>query len=596
MKNYKLTKTEETDAKIAAKGLDFSGIKKAVKLFLPFMYGEKKILFISIFLIIINSSANVLAPFLLGLGVDQFVKNKDYNQVLIFTLYLGLAYLVALITGYFQTILMGSLGQRVLFRLRNSIFSTVQKLPTAFFLQNKSGDLISRINSDTDKLNQLFSEILVRLVGSIFTIFGIGIFILFINWKLALVTLAAAFVLLIYTQIISPWIQARNKISLDSLGSLSSEIQESLNNFKVILAFNRRDYLRDRFHSANNENYKAAVSAGIANNINSPVYDFAANVAQISVLLFGIFLITQGEITLGILLSFISYADRFYSPLRQLASLFSSVQLSLAAWRRVNEILQVTSDLEVIESPEGKDKAENYVEFHNVSFGYSSDKNVLENINFNLEKGKNYAFVGPTGGGKTTTASLLMRLFDPTEGHIHFDGQDLRCYSPAELASKIGFILQEPFLFTGTLSENIIYGNEKYKGFTSDQVMNLLREKDLDEILERFPDGIESKVDNNSENLSLGQKQLIAFLRAILREPELLILDEATANIDTVTEIQLQKILDRLPKDTTLITIAHRLNTIQDADEILFVNGGHVEKAGNYEQAIGLIEQSKRSS
>ena len=607
MKDYKLSKTEELTGAQEVDGQvlnlsklaeDFSGkkLKGIFKSFRPFLAPEKRVLIISSILILINSTGNVLAPFVLGIGVDRFVTNRDYNEVITYTILLAIIYVIVLITGYYQSMMMGSMGQRVLFRLRNRIFQKIQEMPTAFFNQNKSGDLISRINSDTDKLNQLFSEILIRLIGSIFTIIGIGIFILFINWKLALVTLTAAFLLLVYTQFVSPWIEKRNKMSLTSLGGLSAEIQESLNNFKVILAFNRRDYFRDRFNSINDENYKMAVRAGIANNMNTPVYDFAANLAQISVLLFGIYLITQGQLTLGILISFITYANQFYAPLRQLASLFASVQLSFAAWGRVDEILKLETDLTVSENSSTNKNSKYYIDFQEVSFGYDEKNTVLESINFDLEKGKKYAFVGPTGGGKTTTASLIMRLFDPSTGKILLEGKDLRSYSPAQMAQKIGFILQEPFLFTGTLAENIIYGNEKYKNFDSNQVLELLKEKDLAEILERFPDGITSQVDNNSENLSLGQKQLIAFLRAILREPELLILDEATANIDTVTEKQLQKILDRLPENTTLITIAHRLNTIQDADEILFVNGKHVEKAGNYQQAINLIEQSKRSS
>ncbi len=234
--------------------------------------------------------------------------------------------------------------------------------------------------------------------------------------------------------------------------------------------------------------------------------------------------------------------------------------------------------------------------FENVSFRYPNGKEVLHRINFSLAQGKTYAFVGPTGGGKTTTASLMARLYDPTVGTIYLNGRDLRSYSPAERSAKIGFILQDPFLFTGNVKENILYGNDFFREHSNGQLTKILRETGLEILLQRFDQGLETRVQTSGDSISLGQKQLIAFMRAVLRRPEILILDEASANIDTVTEQLLDDILDKLPASTTKVIIAHRLNTIENADEIYFVNSGKVTHAGSLHEAVNLLLSNKRES
>jgi ATP-binding cassette, subfamily B, bacterial len=236
------------------------------------------------------------------------------------------------------------------------------------------------------------------------------------------------------------------------------------------------------------------------------------------------------------------------------------------------------------------------LEFKNVSFGYQAEQTIIKNVNLKLIEGKTYALVGPTGGGKTTTAGLMVRLFDPTEGVIEFRNRDIRAFMPEELSKDFGYILQEPFLFTGTIGDNLMYGYPELEAAGLEGLKNMLKELELDEVLTRFPDGLQTEVSNNSENISLGQKQLVAFTRILLRKPSLLIMDEATANIDTVTELWLNKIIARLPKKTTKVIIAHRLNTIKDADEILFINNGKITAAMDFEDAIKLIESAKRNS
>jgi ATP-binding cassette subfamily B protein len=418
----------------------------------------------------------------------------------------------------------------------------------------------------------------MQFIGSIFTMTGAGIILISLDLPMGLAALSPALIVWIFTRIVSPWVKVQNAASMKSTGSLISEIQESLANFKVIIAYNRRDYFRKRFEDVNSQNYNKSIKAGIANSVFMPVYTLAANIGQLIVLALGIYLIGKGHFSIGLLVSFIAYVNNFYNPLRQLASLWASFQIAMAGWDRISILLSLKSNLNILEDNKC-DTTSSFLQFRNVSFRYPNGKEVLHKVNFSLERGKTYAFVGPTGGGKTTTASLIARLYDATRGNIVLENKDIRTYKPEILSRKIGFILQEPFLFSGTVRDNLLYGNNEYKS-----------------LLARFDQGLDTKVQTTGDGISLGQKQLIAFMRAILRKPELLILDEATANIDTVTEQLLDSILKRLPESTTRVIIAHRLNTIESADEIFFVNTGKVTLAGSFNEALNLLLHGKNES
>lgn len=556
---------------------------------------ERRKLTIAFLAIVLNVGLSLLGPYLLGYTIDTHVQTKNYTGVLIFAGILLAIYIGAFILNYVQIRMMGSIGQRLLFRLRNAVFEKLQELPLDFFNQNKAGDLISRINNDTDKLNQFFSQSLMQFISSLIMMSGAAIFLLAINLPLGLATLSPTLLLLVFTIAISPWIRRKNEDTLQSIGNLSAEIQEGLANFKVIVAFNRRDYFQKRLNNATKENYKKSIRAGIANSLLSPIYTFASHIGQLIVLSLGIWLIMQGRFSVGLLISFIAYVANFYNPLRQMANLWASFQLTLAAWDRISHLLSLKSNLPIIESADGTSST-SFLHFNNVSFTYPTGKRVLRNVSFALQKGKTYAFVGPTGGGKTTTASLISRLYDASKGAILLDGKDIQTYTACERASKIGFILQDPILFTGTVRENILYGNSKCGGLTNQQLEEVLNDARLLDLLTPFDKGLETPIEMTGDSISLGQKQIIAFMRAILRKPELLILDEATANIDTVTEKQLEIILNNLPKTTTKVIIAHRLNTIENADEIFFVNSEEIIAAGSFDDALNLLMQEKGES
>jgi ATP-binding cassette subfamily B protein len=569
----------------------------ALKKMLQFMKEEKRNLIIAFVVMALNSGIAMLTPYLIGYTIDHYIQTKLYRGLMTFTGILLVLYIISAATDYLQTKIMGSIGQRMLYSLRNAVFNKIQSLPVAFFNQNKAGDLISRINNDTDKVNQFFSQSLLQFVDSIFMMTGAAIFLLAIHVELGAAALIPAAFILIFVKLISPIVKKKNAASLKSTGGLSAEIQESLGNFKTIVAFNRRDYFRKKFNAANLINYKASVSAGLVNNIFMPVFTLFSNIAQLIVLAFGIYLISKGDFTIGLLISFIAYVQYFYQPLRQLATLWASFQTAMAAWDRISIILNLESDLtRKIQRHAIKIPNAPLLIFKDVSFQYPDGKKVLHDINFTLKKGQTVAFVGPTGGGKTTTASLIARLYDPTEGEVFFDGRDLRTYSAEELSNKIGFILQEPFLFNGSVRDNILYGNEAYKKLDNDQLNKVLRDADLESLVHRFENGLDTAIVSGGDSMSLGEKQLIAFIRAVLRKPDLLILDEATANIDTITEKLLEEILEKLPGSATKVIIAHRLNTIENADEIFFVNSGEVTAAGNFENALQLLLEGKRES
>ena len=471
--SYNLNNNTQQEKKAST----YAGVKKLLQL----IAHERKTLLLALIAILLNATINLLGPYIIGHTIDKYVVTKQYHGVLVFSGILLCMYIVGLFASYQQMQLMGGVGQRMLFTLRNAIFNKLQQLPVAFFNQNKAGDLISRVNNDTDKINQFFSQSLMQFIGSIVTMTGAGIFLLVINPKLGAAALVPGLFILIFTTVVSPWVKKANAKNLKSVGGMSGEIQESLNNFRVIIAFNRRDYFRKRFDGANKLNYKTAIVAGLANNIFMPVYGLFASIAQLTVLAYGIYLISTGEFTIGLLVSYLSYATNFYNPLRQLASLWANFQTAMAGWDRVSQILSMETNLPDIANTTS-DKSGSLLEFKNVHFGYD-DKEILHNVSFTMERGKTYALVGPTGGGKTTTASLIARLYDPNKGMVLFNGRDIRTYDANERSKKIGFILQEPFLFTGTIKENILYGNELYKDYNNEQLEQVIKDASLGNLL-----------------------------------------------------------------------------------------------------------------
>ncbi len=569
-------------------------LRAGIKRFAPLIVPERGYIAVALAAMLVSSGATLVGPVIIARAVDTYVRLKDGHGLLLASILLLAVYVLGVIASYTQIRTMGGVGRRVLFGLRNQLFAKLQDLPLAFFTENKTGDLISRVNNDTDKLNQFVAQALMQFLSSLFLMTGVAVFVLSLNFRLGVAALLPAIGVFTVTKATGAWVKRKNMRSMQTLGGLSAEVQESLHNFKVIVAFNRLDYFQRKFKTVNDSNYNASVSAGFANNIFMPMYGFAHNLATLLVVAYGIILIGATETTAGLLIGFLLYVNNFYGPMRQLATVWSSYQLALAALDRISEVLALESDMPVL--PAGTPESPSVLQFRKVHFQYPGGKEILHDITLELEKGTVYALVGPTGGGKTTTASLMARLYDATAGSIMLDGRDIRSVPASERARKIGVIPQEPFLFSGTVRDNIVYGNEDYANCSTEQLAAVLVKSNLSSLLSRFPEGLETKVASSGNSISLGQKQLIAFMRATLRSPELLILDEATANIDTVTEQLLEEILAKLPVETTKVIIAHRLNTIDKVDQIFFVNSGTIALAGSMEHALDMLLHEKRAS
>ena len=575
--------------KTKAPGDRSGSLASAAQAVAPLLADEKRNIAIAVACVIFTSTASLLAPALIAHVVDTAMARRDYGELLRYAGALAVVYVLALRTSYLQTLRMGTVGRNVLFQLRNRLFTQLSRLPVAFFAQNRAGDLISRVNSDTDKINQFFSQSLMQMFGNSFLMLGAGVLLLSLNWRLGLVALAPALAMLLVTRAISPWVKASNRAGLESLGALSGDVSESLANFQVIVAFNRVDYFREKFGAANARNYHAAVRAGIASGLFMPLFTLAGSAGLIVVLALGVWLIAAHQLSVGLLIGYLLYVSAFYNPLRQLATVWSSLQLAMAALDRVSEVLNLQNDLVHIPQAAAGGPPGAVLAFEGVGFSYPNGKRVLDKVSLTLQRGRTYALVGPTGGGKTTTAMLMARLYDPTEGAVYLDGRDIRGFSAGERADRIGFILQDPFLFSGTVGDNIVYGHGELGRMDEAALAERIAAKGLTGFIDRFAEGLATPIKGGGEGLSLGQKQLVAFLRAVLREPQILILDEATANIDTVTEQLLGEVLDKLPAATTQVIIAHRLNTIQNADEIYFVGGGALTPAGSMQHAMDML-------
>lgn len=566
-----------------------------------FLDGERIKMLVAIIVVFMNSALGILAPYLIGIAIDQYVIPKDVDGLLRMTLIIGAVYFTALFTNYFQIVLTGRVGQRTLFKIRAAIFTKLQELPLQFFNQTKSGDLVSRINSDTEKVNTLFAEVIIQTVSALFTVVGVFIFVIYLNWQLGVALVLVCSMILGIVYLLTPLTQRLNKETLERTGDFSGEMKENLTNFKAVIAFNKREYFVKNVETFNKARFKASIKSGIINTMAYPLLQFGNNMAQLVVLVFGIYLIEQGNLTIGLLVSYLAYVNQLFNPLQTLAGVWPIVQTAIAAWRRISEILDLENNLTFIKSSDDvklqniAKKGEFALEAKSVNFEYEEGKPIIKDLNLQIRHGEKVALIGPTGGGKSTIASLLRHLYDTTSGELLLYGRDIREYTEEELSKIFGYILQDPILFSGTVGENIAYALD-FAGEYDEKVLETkINEIGLSHLLVKFKDGLGTKVSPESEDISLGQRQIIAFIRALLRKPKILILDEATANIDTITENQLEEVIEKLPQETTMIIIAHRLSTIESADEIVFISNGVAQKAMSFDDALNLVDNHQES-
>ncbi|GAB4114492.1 MAG: ABC transporter ATP-binding protein [Roseiflexaceae bacterium] len=545
---------------------------------------------------IIAAAAQAAAPVLIGIAIDQAIgqANRDLLNTIMFGL-LG-TYIAGAAASRFQFLWMGEVGQRTLTKLRTEIFGAVQRLSLSFFDRQPAGDLMSRLVNDTDVLNQLLGQGLVQILGSIFGLLGIIVAMFVLDWRLALISFSVVPVMLFLTDLFSRRARTAFRKTRESIGDVSSEIQEEIAGVKVAQAFTRTNANQERFARRNAANRDANVSANAITSAFTPVIDLLSTIATAMVAGYGGWLVLQNQITVGVVVAFVTYVQIFFRPIQALASFYTTAQAALAAAERIFGLVDTKPELTDSATAVTMPAITGAVVFDRVNFSYAarpgsmastSDARqatmVLQDVSLTATPGQTIAIVGPTGAGKTTLVNMIGRFYDVVGGAVRIDGYDVREVTRQSLRSQMGVVLQESFLFAGTIMDNIRYGR---LGASDEEVYAAARAANAHEFIERLPDGYQTKVGERGGGISQGQRQLIGIARAILADPRILILDEATSSVDTRTEALIQQALRVLLKGRTSFVIAHRLSTIREADQVLVMQQGRIVERGTHDQLL----------
>lgn len=523
--------------------------------------------------VVASAGALALAPFLIGRAIDQFIVPGDRAGLgRTMVLLIGVYLLNAVAFGG-QFYLMGWIGQEVLARLRREIFAKIQRLSLSYFDKHDAGDLMSRLVNDVDVLNQFLGQGLIQLVGGVFQMAAIVVAMIALNWRLALATFSVIPLMVIVTNYLSRRARVAFRESREVLGDVSTELEEGISGVKVAQAFNRAEVNRERFAQLNQANREANVSAVSITSAFSPAMEILNALAMAIVAGYGGFLALSGALSVGTVVSFLRYVQQFFRPVQQISQFWAVAQAALAGAERIFELLDEPLDL--VDGPDARPMPtlQGRVTFEDVHFAYDAGQAVLRGIDLTAEPGQMVAIVGPTGAGKTTVVNLMGRFYDATAGRVAIDGVDVRQVTQASLRGQIGLVLQDNFLFSGTVADNIRYGRLEA---TDEEVEAVARAVGAHSFIRQLPDGYQTELGERGGTLSQGQRQLVSFAQTLLADPRLLILDEATASVDTRTELIIQEALKTLLAGRTSFVIAHRLSTIRDADQILVMEEGQI--------------------
>jgi ABC-type multidrug transport system fused ATPase/permease subunit len=551
---------------------------------LDYLSPYRQKLAVILLVILIGAASQALGPALIGYATDQFIKpNGDTNGLLTAMLTLGAVYLVGTLAARTQIAMMGEVGQRLLQHIRIQIFDKVQTLSLRFFDKNPAGDLMSRLLNDTDVINAFVGQALVQVLGSLFALIGIVIAMLIQSPLLALVSFIVIPIMLVMTRVFSVWARNAYRKTRRTIGDVSANLQEEIAGIKVAQAFNRTDENQIEFARRNALNRDATMSATAITSAFQPLVEVLGVLATAIVAGFGGYLITQNQISIGIVVAFLTYVQNLFRPLLLLSTAYTQAQASLAAAERIFDLVDTPVDLKDKPGVKAMSPIKGDVKFDHVSFAYDEKKTVLDEVTFNADAGKTVAIVGPTGAGKTTIINLLARFYDVNDGAVTIDGVDVRDVTQASLRSQMGIVPQDSFLFAGTIADNIRYGK---LDATSAEVETAAWAANAHDFIVNQKDGYETRLGERGGGLSQGQRQLIGIARAILANPRILILDEATSSVDTRTEALIQNALRNLLKGRTSFVIAHRLSTIREADAILVVDNGRIVERGKHDDLL----------
>lgn len=559
---------------------------RVVRRLLAFLRPHWRTLLVAFAAMLVATGLTLLIPYLLKLAIDQYIGKNDYPGLVRIALITGLAYLGLYASSAGQQYLLSRVGQRLLSTMRADLFRHLNNLSLSYHDTHIVGVTVSRVINDVAVINDLLSQGWITFIGDAFILAGI-IWIMFsMNVKLAIIALLVVPLMIVATVIFARHAQAAFRETRSSVARVVGNLAEEIAGIRVIQAFAQENTIEQRFREVNRANRDANINAMSLSFIYMPAIEFLSTLATALVLWFGGRSVIAGEVTLGVLVAFLSYVSRFFQPIQELSRLYTTLQSAMAGGEQVLNVLDTPPDVQdapdAIEMPPIRGR----IEFRNVSFRYRPDApEVLHDVNLTIEPGTRAALVGPTGAGKSTIANLAARFYEVTEGAVFIDGIDVRTVKQGSLRRQVGVVPQDSFLFAGTIAENIRFGRPEASDAEVEEAARMANAHDF---IISLPDGYETLILENAANLSVGQRQLICIARAILVNPRILILDEATANIDTVSEALIQQALERLLQGRTAIIIAHRLSTIQNADVIYVIQDGRIVEQGRHEELLAL--------
>ena len=509
----------------------------------------------------------------------------DFDYILnIIKILMGL-YITSALFSYIQGFIVTDIAQKVSYNLRKEISNKVNKLPLKYFDNITFGDVLSRVTNDVDTVSQSLNQSMSQIITSTTTLIGVLIMMLTISWQM---TIAALLILPISMFLVMSIVQRSQKFfksQQESLGRVNGHIEEVYGGHNIMKAFNAEEEVATKFRKINGELYNSAWKAQFLSGMMMPMMIFIGNIGYVAVSILGGYFAIRGTIEVGDILSFIQYIRSFTQPIAQVAQISNVLQSTVAAAERVFEFLDEKEETLETQTPVKLDEIEGRVTFDHVKFGYDEDKLIIKNFSADIKPGQKIAIVGPTGAGKTTIVKLLMRFYDLNDGRILLDGYDINDFTREDLRNNFGMVLQDTWLFSGTIMENIRYGR---LNSTNDEVIRAAKSAHAHRFIQTLPDGYNMVINEEANNISQGQKQLLTIARAILSDPKVLILDEATSSVDTRTEVLIQKAMENLMKGRTSFIIAHRLSTIRDADLILVMKDGDIVEQGSHKELLAL--------
>ena len=556
-----------------------TAIQRLTAYLLPF---KLQLVLVLIF-VLIYTSLGLAGPYLMGRAIDDFITTKQASGLAGIALLMLLAYVL---NNLFQAVsnwVMADVSQRALKLMRKDLFTHLQRLPLSFFDRNPAGELMSRLTNDIDAINQAVSQNVTSLLASVLSMVGILVAMFLLDFRLALASLLVVPIMFWFTNFVARYTRKGYQDLQKHLGELNAVMEESISGEKVIKAFRQNDSVVENFRQRNQQVFRAGVTANSYALLLMPLTNVLGNFFVIVLAGLGGWLALRNLVSVGIIATFISYGQNFINPLRQLANMYNSIQAALAGAERVFEVIDTPPEIQDVPDAYPLDVVHGIVQFEHVNFSYLPGTPVIKDMSLEAKAGQILALVGPTGAGKTTLINLLSRFYEIDGGKITIDGKDIRNIRKADLRQQLGIVLQDTFLFSDTVMENIRYGRLEA---TDDEVTQAARMADADHFIRQLPDGYQTSLSERAGNLSQGQRQLLAIARAILSDPGILILDEATSSVDTRTEARIQKALLRLMEGRTSFVIAHRLSTIRDADNVIVINEGEIVEQGTHQQLL----------